>query len=129
MTTRKFIGFFALVLAVVVLLPAQADADLIGVHLGWQYYGGGGPVTGERRDRDKWLFVDNGGVGGTYIAPVSGPVTVFNIDATATTITFDYSVAQVAGPWSGSPRFALTDHRQRYCNQPFVCRYVPLRSY
>src|ERR1700722_65939 len=105
MSARKLTGFFVLALSGVVLLPGRADASLIGVDLGWQYYGGGGPVTSSVAGTETGgSFTDNGGIGGTYIAAVSGDaLPVFNIDATATTIEFDYSVDQVTGPWSVSP--------------------------
>ena len=50
-------------------------------------------------------FVDTGsGVGGTFIEPLtdSPDLTIFNIDATDSTITFDYSVGPASDSWSGS---------------------------
>jgi hypothetical protein len=100
---------FALLVLGAGLTAVRADAGLIGSDLGWQYYGGGGPYdppTGQTYGS----FTDTGsGVGGTFIEPVNSTLnTVFNIDATDTTITFDYSVDTVTGPWSGSPGISLS---------------------
>lgn len=106
MALQKRSGLFALVALAAGLTAVPADAGLIGSDLGWQYYGGGGAYNPSTPgSQTSGSFTDTGtGVGGTFIEPVNGDLeTVFNIDATDTTITFDYSVDTATGPWSGSP--------------------------
>jgi hypothetical protein len=106
MALQKRSGLFALVALAVGLTAVRADAGLIGADLGWQYYGGGGAYNPSTAGSEtNGSFTDTGsGVGGTFIEPISNTLeTVFNIDATDTTITFDYSVDTASGPWSGSP--------------------------
>jgi hypothetical protein len=102
---RKSIGLSVLVLAVTGLIPVRADADMLGSTFGWQYYGGGSSYDpGTPGAETNGSFTDDGGIGGTFIEPTgAGPLPVFNIDADDTTITFDYSVDEAAGPWSSSP--------------------------
>jgi hypothetical protein len=87
-------------------MPADASG-LLGSTLEWQYYGGGGPYNPVGAGLEtNGSFVDNGSVGGTFIEPdvSSGdPVTVFNIDADDSTITFDFSAGAAVGPESDSP--------------------------
>jgi hypothetical protein len=105
MVTRKSSLFCALVLAGTGLMSVSAKASLLGSSLGWQYYGGGGPYNpGGAGTETNGTFTDDGSVGGTYIG-LNGdiPVAVFNIEADATSITFDYSVDEALGPWTPSP--------------------------
>jgi hypothetical protein len=85
---------------------------LIGSTLQWQIYGGGDAYNpGGTGVYTNGTFVDSDGVGGAFIEPGQmggAPVTVFNIDATDTTITFDYSVTGATSPWSGSPSISLS---------------------
>lgn len=102
MTIRKLAGQLILVISIAGPMAVHAHADLIGTTLSWQYYGGGGPW--DPGTETSGTFVDDGGVGGTFVEPTdAGPLPVFNIDADATTITFDYSVDEATGPWSSSP--------------------------
>jgi hypothetical protein len=105
MALQKRSGLFALIVLAAGLSAVRADAGLIGSDLGWQYYGGGGAYNPSTTgSQTSGSFTDTGGVGGTFIEPVNDSLdTVFNIDATDTTITFDYSVDTATGPWSGSP--------------------------
>jgi hypothetical protein len=106
MALHKFSALFALFSLGAGLTAVRADAGLIGSELGWQYYGGGGPYNPSTAGAEtSGSFTDTGsGVSGTFIEPVSDTLeTVFDIDATDTTITFDYSVDTASGPWSGSP--------------------------
>jgi len=110
MNPRIVNGLFVLVLSALGLMQASARAGLIGSAFDWQYYAGGdalsasapGSVTGGS-------FVDDGGIGGTFIAPTSnGPLTIFNIVSDDTSIAFDYSVYQYdpgspVGGWTSSP--------------------------
>jgi hypothetical protein len=87
-------------------MPAEASG-LIGSTLDWQYYAGGGALPNNADSNTGGSFMDTGsGAGGTFIEPLNGTpdnVTVFNIDATDSTITFDYSVDDGQVQWSGSP--------------------------
>ena len=100
--TRKLNRTIVALLLGTGLIPAAAHADLIGSTLGWQYYGGGGAYNPDSGgSQTSGVFVDNGGIGGTFIEP--GAVEVFDIVADDTSITFDYSVDTTVGPWSPSP--------------------------
>jgi hypothetical protein len=106
MAVLKIGGMFVLALSVAGLMPVRAHADLIGSKLGWQHYEGGGPYSpGTPGSETNGSFTDTGGgIGGTFIEPTDdGFLPVFNIEADDTTITFDYSVDELPGPWSSSP--------------------------
>lgn len=110
MAVGKIGAMFVLAVSVAGLMPVRAHADLIGSTLGWQYYGGRGPYNpGTPGTETNGSFMgdrgtDDGSVGGTFIKPTDdGPLPVFNIEADDTTITFDYSVDEVPGPWSSTP--------------------------
>lgn len=93
----------------VVSKPAEASG-LIGSTLEWQYYAGGSALLNNADSNTGGSFVDTGtGVGGTFIEPLQGSsaLTVFNIDATATTITFDYSVGPASDSWNSPTSIAL----------------------
>ena len=84
--------------------PAEASG-LIGSTLEWQYYAGGSTLANNAGSNTSGSFVDTGsGVGGTFIEPLTGSpdLTIFNIDATGTTITFDYSPVPAPDSWSNS---------------------------
>jgi len=88
----------------VISRPAEAGG-LIGSTLEWQYYAGGGAYANNADSNTSGSFVDTGsGVGGTFIEPFTGSpdLTIFNIDATDSTITFDYSVGPASDSWSNS---------------------------
>jgi len=106
MAIGKIGAMFVLAVSVAGLMPMRAHADLIGSTLGWQYYGGGGPYNpGTPGTETNGSFRDDGGgIGGTFIKPTDdGPLPVFNVEADDTTITFDYLVDEVSGPWSSTP--------------------------
>ncbi len=92
----------ALCVAVALTLAVPARANLLGSTLSWQYYAYGGPYiyTG---GQTGGTFVDNGGIGGTFVGGTTS--LYFNIIADDTSITFDYSI--VTGPtprsWTSSP--------------------------
>jgi len=89
---------FCVLFAVVCATPVRAA--LLGSTLSWQYYAYGGPYT-TPGGQTSGTFVDNGGVGGTFIGGTSQ--LYFNILADNTSITFDYSIAPVGpGQWSPS---------------------------
>lgn len=104
MAAKTLSGIFAVVLLGTLFMPVAAEAGLLDSTLSWQYYAGGGmynPDTGGSVTYGS--FVDDGGYGGTFIEP--GPLTVFDIDADDTSITFDYSdLYTTESSWSsGSP--------------------------
>jgi hypothetical protein len=108
MVVRKSSRLFAFIALGAAFASAPASAGLIGPTLGWQIYGGGGAYNpGGTGVQTNGSFSLNGdGVGGTFIdqGQMGGePVTVFNIDVTDTTITFDYLLTEATSPWSGSP--------------------------
>jgi len=107
MGTRNSKTFLALMVLStgVVSMPAKASG-LTGSTLEWQYYAGGGALANNAGSNTSGSFMDTGSGGGeTFIEPLvaSPDITVFNIDATDSTITFDYSVGPGADQWSGSP--------------------------
>ena len=72
---------------------AQSGSGFLGSTLSWQYYAYGGAYT------TSGTFVDNGGVGGTFIG---SSITYFTISADNSSITFNYSVDNGTSPWSSS---------------------------
>jgi hypothetical protein len=103
MNARKLVGLFALILFGSGFGAAPVYASgLLGASLGWQYYGGGIAYNPGNGSQTSGTFTDNGGIGGTFID--QGDLSIFNIVADSTSITFDYSVNISAGPaWSDSP--------------------------
>lgn len=76
-------------------LPAGAS-NFSGSTISWQYYAWGGVYNGRE---SNGTFVDNGGVGGTFIDQIG--LTYFNIVAGSNYVEFDYSVCT-------------------FCNRPFT---------
>jgi hypothetical protein len=89
-------------LAIVAAAPAAAQG-LPGADLGWQYYGGGGPLTASVTGSVTGGQFIVGSGNGEFIEPTgNGPLPIFDIYATDNTITFDYSPATPSN-WSDSP--------------------------
>jgi hypothetical protein len=75
-------------------LAGPARADFLGSTMDWQYFAYGDPYTGPN------VFVDNGGVVGSFVAFGTA---YFNIIADDNSVTFDYSSFKgVSGTWSPS---------------------------
>lgn len=97
----KLTALFGLSLCVLLSVSRPCKAgSLLGATLGWQYYAYGGIYT-YPGGTTSGSFVDNGGVGGTFIGGTSD--LYFEIIADANSITFDYSVDTLGSDtWSPS---------------------------
>jgi hypothetical protein len=112
MALQKRSGLLVLLLSVAGLVPARADS-LLGSNLGWQYYAGGGPLSTSVGDVPvpgsvtSGSFIDSDDLGGEFIEPTLNDtepdaLSVFDIYADGTTVTFNYSVSTPSS-WSNSP--------------------------
>lgn len=90
-------------IAIAAVTPAAAQG-LSGSDLGWQYYAGGGALAASVDGSvTSGEFIAGSG-SGEFIEPTDGgPLPIFDIGATDTTISFDYSPTASASSWSNSP--------------------------